>query len=85
MLVVCEGARTEPSYFSEIRIAERLSSGSVRIIPSELRTDPLKIVESAIAEFEKSRRAFDEVKLFSIVTMGCANRSNCMAPHTMAH
>ena len=60
MLVVCEGAKTEPNYLHEIRRAERLASTYVRIIPSELGTDPLKIVESAIAEFEKSR-AFDKV------------------------
>ncbi len=60
VLVVCEGAKTEPNYLHEIRRAERLASAYVRIIPSELGTDPLKIVESAIAEFERTR-AFDRV------------------------
>jgi hypothetical protein len=60
VLVVCEGAKTEPNYLHEIRQAERLASAYVKIIPSELGTDPLNIVESAIAEFERSR-AFDKV------------------------
>jgi hypothetical protein len=51
---VCEGAKTEPSYLNEIRQSERLSSASVRIIHSELGTQPLKIVQSAIAEFQKT-------------------------------
>ncbi len=57
VLVVCEGAKTVMNYLHEI---ERLASAYVRIIPSELGTDPLKIVESAIAEFERTR-AFDKV------------------------
>lgn len=60
VLIVCEGAKTEPNYFQEIRRSERLASAAVRIIPSELGTDPLKIVESAIKEFEKTRE-FDKI------------------------
>lgn len=60
MLIVCEGAKTEPNYLLEIRPAERLASAHVRIIPSELGTEPLQIVESAIAEFEKDR-GFDRI------------------------
>ena len=60
VLIVCEGAKTEPNYFLEIRRAERLASAHVRIIPSELGTEPLQIVESAIAEFEKDR-GFDRI------------------------
>jgi hypothetical protein len=37
-----------------------MSSASVRIIPSELGTQPLKIVQSAIAEFQKTQ-GFEKV------------------------
>lgn len=60
VLIVCEGAKTEPNYFNEIRILERLSSAHVVIIPSTLGTDPLNVVKSAIEEFEKTR-AYDKV------------------------
>jgi hypothetical protein len=60
VLIVCEGAKTEPNYFNEIRIVEQLSSAHVKIIPSALGTDPLSVVKSAIEEFEKTL-AFDKV------------------------
>jgi hypothetical protein len=60
VLIVCEGAKTEPNYLLEIRRAERLASAHVKIISSELGTEPLQIVESAIAEFERERD-FDKI------------------------
>ncbi|MBX9572169.1 MAG: RloB family protein [Candidatus Obscuribacterales bacterium] len=60
VLIVCEGAKTEPNYFQEIRVLERLSSAHVKIIPSTLGTDPLNVVKSAIEEFEKTR-SFDKI------------------------
>jgi len=60
VLIVCEGAKTEPNYFNEIRVLERLSSAHVKIIPSALGTDPLSVVNSSIEEFEKIH-AFDKV------------------------
>ena len=60
MLVVCEGEKTEPNYFEEIRKSARIAPADIRVIPSELGTQPLRVVESAIREFSK-KKAYDRV------------------------
>jgi hypothetical protein len=60
VLIVCEGEKTEPNYFGEVRIAQRLSAAHVRVCHSALGTEPQQIVEFAEAEFLKTR-AFERV------------------------
>ena len=60
MLIVCEGEKTEPNYFEEIRKSARIAPADIRVIPSELGTQPLRVVESAIREFSK-KKAYDRV------------------------
>jgi RloB-like protein len=60
VLIVCEGEKTEPNYFEEIRKLIRISSAHIRIIQSENGTQPLQVVESAIEEFSKTK-AYDRV------------------------
>jgi hypothetical protein len=55
LLIVCEGKKTEPNYFNEIRQKERLPSAHIKIIHSERGTEPLQIVQSAEEEFYKTQ------------------------------
>lgn len=55
VLIVCEGEKTEPNYFGEIRVAQRLSAAHVRVCHSALGTEPQQIIEFAEAEFLKTR------------------------------
>ena len=66
VLIVCEGAKTEPQYFDGFRKAKRLSRGLIEIVPgSESGTNPKSIVEHAKARrAEATKREnieFDEV------------------------
>jgi RloB-like protein len=60
ILIVCEGSKTEPNYFEEIRIKYRLPTAHIKILASELGTEPQQIVDSALLEFEKTKE-FDRV------------------------
>jgi hypothetical protein len=44
LLIVCEGSKTEPNYLNEIRQDLRLPTANVLVLPSEIGTDPLKVV-----------------------------------------
>jgi RloB-like protein len=59
-LIVCEGKKTEPNYFEEMRILARLPSIHVRIAHSNLGTEPIQVVESAIGAFQETKE-FDKV------------------------
>jgi RloB-like protein len=54
VLIVCEGSKTEPNYFDDIRIKSRLSQTHVRIINGQ-GTQPIQVVDTALATFAKSR------------------------------
>jgi hypothetical protein len=54
VLIVCEGSKSEPSYFNRLRAVYRLSNANVRITPAD-GTDPMSIVLFAEAEFERER------------------------------
>ncbi len=53
VLIVCEGSRTEPLYFRELRAHYRLHAANVEVRPSEYGTSPLQVVEYAQALFER--------------------------------
>ena len=68
ILIVSEGSKTEPNYFSEIRAAYRLHTANVEVRPSELGTAPIQVVQYARELFENGdphkqvqRRAFEQV------------------------
>ena len=68
ILIVTEGTKTEPNYFSEIRSTFRLHTANVGIYPGALGTAPLQVVEYARELFEQGDRhrhipprAFDQV------------------------
>jgi len=47
LLIVCEGKKTEPNYFNEIRQNYRLASTNVLAIPSDYGTQPQQVVDYA--------------------------------------
>ena len=51
VLIVCEGSKTEPNYLQGLRVARKLSSVNIRIVPPP-SSDPLAIVEFAIRQLE---------------------------------
>jgi hypothetical protein len=61
ILIVCEGKKTEPNYFHEIRQEGRISTVHICISPSQLGTQPLQVVNSAVALFHEKKRAFEKV------------------------
>lgn len=60
VLIVCEGSKTEPLYFGDIRIQNRVPTAHVSIMPGGYGTQPLQVVEFARDTFEE-RRAFEWV------------------------
>lgn len=68
LLIVCEGGKTEPHYFKEIRHEYRLPTANVQVWPGALGTEPIQVVEYAEQLFRKGDspkdilpRAFDRV------------------------
>jgi hypothetical protein len=53
VLIVCEGAKTEPNYLSEIRDAYRLSTANIDICGEECGSAPLSVVNYAIKKFSE--------------------------------
>ena len=61
VLIVCEGEKTECNYFEEIRRKAKIPSAHVHVLPSDLGTDPRKVVRSAEEAFGKNGRAFERI------------------------
>lgn len=53
LLIVCEGEKTEPQYFKEIRHEYRLPTANVQFWPSALGTESIQVVEYAEQLFLK--------------------------------
>lgn len=53
VLIVCEGAKTEPNYLREIRDTYRLSTANIDICGEECGSDPLSVVNYAIRKFHQ--------------------------------
>ena len=58
ILIVCEGGKTEPNYFTELKKAFRLNNANVKICG--LGSDPLRVVNFAIETF-RQEQGFDRV------------------------
>lgn len=56
ILIVCEGEKTEPLYFDEIRQFYRLSTTNIKVMRSDYGTQPQKVVDFAIDECLKTKR-----------------------------
>jgi len=60
ILIVCEGKKTEPNYFNEIRIKARISPVHICVLQGQ-GTQPLKVVDSAVLEFQERDKEFEHV------------------------
>ena len=47
LLIVCEGSKTEPNYINGIRNQYKLPTANVLVLPPELGTAPIQVVEYA--------------------------------------
>lgn len=54
ILVVCEGKKTEPQYFEEIRKFYKLQTANVKIMPSSYGTAPQQVIDFASDELQKT-------------------------------
>ena len=59
VLIVCEGAKTEPNYFEALRIKFKLSSANVRVSPPEYGNDPLSVVRFAEDELGRESTGYN--------------------------
>lgn len=57
VLIVCEGEKTEPYYFGEIRQEHRLATANVQVWPSALGTQPLQVIDYAEVLFRNGDRS----------------------------
>lgn len=56
VLIVCEGGKTEPNYFKELRDAFKLSTANIRIAGDECGSSPRSVVDYALTEYKKERK-----------------------------
>jgi len=60
VLIVCEGGKTEPSYFFELRDALRLNTANIEICGKECNSSPRDVVEFALQKYKDSKE-YDRV------------------------
>lgn len=60
LLIVCEGSKTEPTYFDDIRKELRIPAAHIRVLPSDFGTQPRQVVDFAEAVFRETKE-FDAV------------------------
>ncbi len=53
VLIVCEGSKTEPDYFKELKNELRLSNANIHICGKECGTAPESVVKYALGELKK--------------------------------
>lgn len=61
LLIVCEGSKTEPHYFKELRQDQRLKTANIRICGKECGSDPVSVVKYAQKIFDDEAGAYDRV------------------------
>lgn len=64
ILIVCEGAKTEPNYLKEIRDTYRLSTANIEICGEECGSDPRSVVNYAIDKFNRDQ---DYNKVYCVI------------------
>lgn len=60
VLIVCEGGKTEPNYFSELRDALRLNTANIEICGKECNSSPKDVVDFALQKYNDSKE-YDRV------------------------
>lgn len=61
VLIVCEGAKTEPEYFRGLRKAYRLSNANIEISPSHYGNDPISLVKFAIDKDKQEKGGYQRL------------------------
>lgn len=61
LLIVCEGSKTEPHYFKEMRQELRLKTADVTVCGEECGSDPVSVFKYAVQKFEEEECKYDEV------------------------
>ncbi|MDO9617584.1 MAG: RloB family protein [Pseudomonas sp.] len=56
LLIVCEGAQTEPQYLREIQQTFRLATAHVQVLHSQIGTEPQQVLEYALIVFKEGDR-----------------------------
>ncbi|WP_029462845.1 RloB family protein [Serpentinimonas barnesii] len=56
LLIVCEGAQTEPQYLREIQQTFRLATAHVQVLHSQIGTEPQQVLEYALTVFKEGDR-----------------------------
>jgi hypothetical protein len=54
VLIVCEGTKTEPSYFEDIRKQNRVPTAHIHVVPAD-GTQPMQVVDFAKEKFLETR------------------------------
>ena len=57
ILIVCEGEKTEPIYFEEIRNHYKLSTANIEICGDECGSDPKSVVQYAKTRYQEEKKA----------------------------
>ena len=55
VLIVCEGEKTEPNYFEELRDAFKLNTANIEICGDECGSSPRNVVDHAIKKYRESK------------------------------
>jgi len=61
VLIVCEGLKTEPYYFGEIRQKAKIPSAYIYVVPSGMGTNPISVVKYAEAVFNDKGKGFERI------------------------
>lgn len=61
LLIVCEGSKTEPHYFKEMRHELRLKTADVTVCGEECGSDPVSVFNYALQKFEEEDCKYDSV------------------------
>lgn len=60
-LIVCEGAKTEPNYFEEARLAYRIGTAEIEICGKECGSAPMSVVEFAEKRYQERKGCYERV------------------------
>lgn len=66
VLIVCEGAKTEPLYFRSLIRELRLNTANICVHGEDCSSDPLSVAQYAIELFEKDAHAHDFDRVYCV-------------------
>lgn len=66
VLIVCEGEKTEPLYFENLKVIEKLSSANIKVVSGK-HSDPITVINTAIDEQEKQKYYLPFDKVYCVI------------------